>query len=165
MAFKMKYKNLQGVVDELRNAVKAHGKQADTIEKHIDNMKNEHKKDFTNFSIEFDNYHSTHSKENKKLSTLIYKRLKANNHIHIHNIQQLFDTKTKLFLADRFIKGTCPKCKSNNQYGDHCEICSNTYNSKELLNPISIYSNSKPLLKSSEHYFFTLPEFTILSNV
>ncbi|CEN32256.1 Methionine--tRNA ligase [Candidatus Westeberhardia cardiocondylae] len=119
----------------------------------------EHKKDLMNFNIQYDNYYSTHSNENKKLLILIYKRLQNKNLIKKRSTLQFFDTKTNIFLPDRFIKGNCPKCKSKNQYGDNCEICGAIYNPVDLINPKSTISNSTPIIKKSKHLFFNLPYF------
>ncbi|AGF48807.1 methionine--tRNA ligase [Candidatus Kinetoplastidibacterium galati] len=110
------------------------------------------------FHIKFDHWHSTDSKENTLLSHQIYKKLKENNLIERRIIQQLYDPVKQMFLADRYIKGTCPKCKSDNQYGDSCEECGSTYNPTELINPHSTITGAKPLLRSSEHLFFKLSD-------
>ena len=131
-----------------------------TPELQIANVQAEHERDFAGFLIDFDNYYSTHSEENRFFSELIYKRLKQNNHIAVREINQLFDPEKGMFLADRFIKGTCPKCKAEDQYGDNCEVCSSTYSAADLINPYSTISGAAPIEKASEHYFFTLPEFS-----
>lgn len=128
-------------------------------EAHIENMKAEHMADFQGFLINHHNYHSTHSEENKVLSALIYERLKANGHIASRKITQAFDPEKQLFLADRYIKGTCPKCKTDDQYGDNCEACGATYAPADLLNPRSVISGATPITKDSEHFFFRLPAF------
>ena len=128
-------------------------------EQQIANIKAEHLADFAAFNIGFDNYHSTHSEENRELSNLIYGRLKANGHIASRNITQAYDPEKQLFLADRYIKGTCPKCKSEDQYGDNCEKCGATYSPMDLINPKSAISGATPIAKESEHFFFTLPAF------
>jgi len=125
----------------------------------IANIQAEHEKDFDGFLINFDNYHSTHSDENKEFSELIYRRLQANNHIASREITQLFDPEKQLFLADRYIKGSCPKCNSGDQYGDNCEVCGATYSPADLIEPKSTISGATPIEKASTHYFFTLPEF------
>lgn len=129
-------------------------------EQQIANVKAEHEADFAAFNIGFDNYHSTHSDENRELSTLIYERLKANGHIATRGITQAYDPEKQLFLADRYIKGTCPKCKSEDQYGDNCEKCGATYSPMDLINPKSAISGATPVAKESEHFFFTLPAFS-----
>ncbi|MEJ2063739.1 MAG: methionine--tRNA ligase [Reinekea sp.] len=125
----------------------------------IGQMNADHKADFEGFLISHDNYYSTHSQENKALSELIYSRLKENGHIKVKTIRQLFDPEKNIFLADRFVKGPCPKCKAEDQYGDACEVCSATYEPNELINPKSAYSGATPVEKESEHYFFDLPQF------
>ena len=131
-----------------------------TPEQQIANIKAEHEKDFNGFLINFDNFHTTHSEENKQLSEEIYLRLRENGHIAKREITQLYDPEKGLFLADRFIKGSCPKCKAEDQYGDNCEACGSTYTPADLINPQSVYSGATPVKKASEHYFFKLPEFT-----
>lgn len=128
-------------------------------EQHIAEMKELHEADFRDFLISVDNYHSTHSDENKLLSELIYTRLRDNGHIASRNITQAFDPEKQLFLADRYIKGSCPKCKAEDQYGDNCEACGATYSPSELINPKSMISGATPIEKESEHFFFKLPEF------
>lgn len=128
-----------------------------TPEQLIAQVKAEHERDFAGFLINFDHYHSTHSEENRFFSELIYKRLQANGHIAVREIQQLYDPEKNLFLADRFIKGTCPKCKTADQYGDNCEACGSTYSPADLIDPYSTISGARPVMKASEHYFFTLP--------
>ena len=129
-------------------------------EQQIANMQAEHQRDFAGFNIGFDNYHTTHSPENQKLSALIYNRLKANGHIAEREITQAYDPEKGLFLADRYIKGTCPKCKSPDQYGDNCEVCAATYAPMDLLDPRSVISGATPIPKASKHLFFKLPEFS-----
>ena len=129
-------------------------------EQQIANVKAEHEADFAAFNIAFDNYHSTHSDENRELSSMIYGRLKANGHIASKSITQAYDPEKQLFLADRYIKGTCPKCKTEDQYGDNCEKCGATYSPMDLINPKSAISGATPIAKDSEHFFFTLPEFS-----
>lgn len=129
-------------------------------EEQIAEVKAEHEQDFSDFLIRFDNFHSTHSEENKELSSLIYTRLRENGHIATREITQAFDPEKNLFLADRYIKGTCPKCKTDDQYGDNCEACGATYAPTDLINPISAISGATPIEKESTHYFFKLPEFS-----
>lgn len=131
-----------------------------TPEQQIANVKAEHEKDFAAFGIAFDNYHSTHSEENRELSTMIYKRLRDNGHIASRFITQAYDPEKSLFLADRYIKGTCPKCKTPDQYGDNCEACGATYSPTDLIDPRSAISGATPVAKDSEHFFFTLPAFS-----
>lgn len=131
-----------------------------SAEQHIAAMRTIHEADFKDFLIGVDNYHSTHSEENRVFSELIYNRLKANDHIAQRSITQAFDPEKKLFLADRYVKGTCPKCKTDDQYGDNCEACGATYSPVDLINPVSVISGATPVEKESVHYFFKLPEFT-----
>ncbi|OCQ51871.1 Methionine--tRNA ligase [Photorhabdus australis subsp. thailandensis] len=120
----------------------------------------EHHQDFTGFSVSYDNYHSTHSKENQELSTKIYLELKKNGHIKSRTISQLYDPEKGMFLPDRFVKGSCPKCKAEDQYGDNCEVCGSTYSPTELLNPRSAVSGATPEMRETEHFFFDLPAFS-----
>ena len=130
-----------------------------TPEEQIASVKASHEADFSKFLINFDNYHSTHSEENKQFSELIYRRLNEAGHISTKDVEQLFDPEKQLFLADRFVKGTCPECDSPDQYGDNCEVCGTTYDATDLKDPHSTLSNATPVLKTSKHYFFDLPEF------
>lgn len=131
-----------------------------TPEAMIAEMSQEHQNDFADFSISYDNYHSTHSEENKALSELIYGKLKNNGFIKNRTISQLFDPEKGMFLPDRFVKGTCPKCKAEDQYGDNCEVCGATYSPTELINPHSVISGATPVMRDSEHFFFDLPAFS-----
>jgi len=106
------------------------------------------------FNVDYDNYYTTHSEENKHFASLIYERSKAAGAIEVKSIKQLYDPEKNLFLADRYVKGECPKCGASDQYGDNCEICSATYNANELKNPYSVLSGAKPIEKESDHYFF-----------
>ncbi|BFM51366.1 methionine--tRNA ligase [Marinomonas sp. THO17] len=130
-----------------------------TSEELIEGVRQEHMKDFNDFLIGYDNYHSTHSEENREISTSIYKALRDNGKIAVRSIVQAYDPEKEMFLADRFIKGTCPKCKAEDQYGDNCEVCAATYTPMEMINPRSVYSGATPIEKESEHYFFKLPDF------
>lgn len=130
-----------------------------TPEELIEKAKQEHLADFKGFNISYDNYHSTHSNENKVLSEQIYLTLKEKGHIKTRTISQLYDPEKGMFLPDRFVKGTCPKCKSPDQYGDNCEVCSATYSTTDLIDPRSVVSGATPILKDSEHFFFDLPAF------
>ncbi|OOS01939.1 methionine--tRNA ligase [Canicola haemoglobinophilus] len=125
----------------------------------IADVQQKHMADFSGFNISFDNYHSTHSDENRALAETIYTKLKQNGFIKTRTISQLFDPEKAMFLPDRFVKGTCPKCKAEDQYGDNCEVCSATYSPTELINPRSTVSGATPVLKESEHFFFDLPSF------
>jgi methionyl-tRNA synthetase len=133
-------------------------KQGVTPEEMITRIRQEHLADFTGFGIGYDNYYSTHSPENETLSRSIYLALKANGKIESRTIEQLFDPEKKLFLPDRFVKGECPKCHAQDQYGDNCEACGTTYSPTELINPYSAISGATPVLKESEHFFFKLGE-------
>ena len=134
-------------------------KEGITSEQLIERVHKEHSTDFADFQIEFDNYYSTHSEENRVLSEKIYKAARDNGHIAVRNIKQLYDPVKNLFLADRYVKGECPKCHAEDQYGDNCEACGATYTPSELKNPFSTISGATPIEKESEHYFFKLPEF------
>ncbi len=134
-------------------------KEGITSEQLIDNVRAEHTTDFADFLVEFDNYHSTHSDENRVLSSSIYTKLRDAGHIATRPVTQYFDPDKQMFLADRFIKGTCPKCAAEDQYGDNCESCGATYSPTELKNPKSAISGATPVLKESLHYFFKLPDF------
>ena len=131
-----------------------------TVQKLIDTIKQQHEQDFKGFLIGFDNFYTTHSEENKALSESIFLSLKNNGHIAKRKIKQLYDPEKKLFLADRYVTGTCPKCKSEDQYGDNCEACGATYNPSELINPKSAISGATPIERESEHFFFMLPAFS-----
>jgi len=115
-----------------------------------------HQQDFKAFNISHDNYHTTHSEENRHYSETIFMRLKKEGLIEEKEIEQLYDTKKGLFLSDRYVKGTCPSCKSENQYGDNCEVCSSAYSAVDLIDPVSVITNTKPELKKSTHLFFKL---------
>ena len=130
-----------------------------TPEAMIAAVSQEHQTDFAGFNISFDNYHSTHSDENRELAELIYGRLKEGGFIKGRTITQLFDPEKSMFLPDRFVKGTCPKCKSPEQYGDNCDSCGATYSPTELIDPKSAVSGATPVMKDSEHFFFDLPQF------
>ena len=131
-------------------------KQGVTPEEMIASVRESHLADFTGFGIGYDNYYSTHSPENEALSRQIYLALKQNGKIESRTIEQLFDPEKKLFLPDRFVKGECPKCHAQDQYGDNCEVCGATYSPTELIKPYSAISGATPVLKESEHFFFKL---------
>ena len=133
-------------------------KQGIAPEDMIAKVREEHLADFTGFLIGYDNYYSTHSPENKQFSQDIYRALKANGKIESRVIEQLFDPEKQMFLPDRFVKGECPKCHAQDQYGDNCEVCGTTYSPTELINPYSAVSGAKPELRESEHFFFKLGE-------
>lgn len=131
-----------------------------TPEALIEQMRLDHLRDFTGFDISYDNYYSTHSPENQHFSELIYNRLHEAGLIFTEEVEQLYDPQKKLFLADRYVVGECPRCGAAGQYGDNCEVCSATYNATELKNPRSVYTGATPELRASEHYFFDLPKYT-----
>lgn len=133
-----------------------------TPEVQIERVKAEHQADSAGFLISFDNYHSTHSPENQKWSETIFNRLDGANHIAVREIIQSFDEEKGLFLADRFIKGTCPRCKTADQYGDNCEACGATYTPADLIDPVSALSGTTPVDRASDHIFFQLGHFTEL---
>ena len=133
-------------------------KEGITPEALIAKVHKEHYADFLEFLVEFDNYYSTNSPENKELASGIYKALKANGKIATKTIEQFYDPVKNMFLPDRFIKGECPKCHAKDQYGDSCEVCGATYNPTELINPFSAVSGAAPVRKETEHYFFKLSE-------
>lgn len=133
-------------------------KQGIAPEDMIAKVREEHIADFTGFHIGYSNYYSTHSPENKQFSQDIYRALKANGKIESRVIEQLFDPEKQMFLPDRFVKGECPKCHAQDQYGDNCEVCGTTYAPTELINPYSAVSGAKPELRESEHFFFKLGE-------
>jgi methionyl-tRNA synthetase len=134
-------------------------KQGITPEELIAKSHTDHKQDFDAFAIEFDNFHSTHSEENKQLTEEFYHKLNDKGHIARRTINQLFDPEKAMFLPDRFVKGECPKCGSEDQYGDNCDVCSATYSPVELKNPKSAVSGATPVLKDSEHFFVKLQDF------
>lgn len=126
----------------------------------IADVKKEHELDFERFNIGFDNYYTTHSPENREFAELIYGRLKENGYIESRTISQLYDPEREMFLPDRFVKGTCPSCKAEDQYGDNCDVCAATYTPVELINPRSVVSGATPVMKDTEHFFFDLPQFS-----
>ncbi len=128
-------------------------------EEMIAEVSKEHQADFAGFDIDFSNYHSTHSEENRELASFVYTQLKNNGFITNRTISQLFDPEKEMFLPDRFVKGTCPKCKSEDQYGDNCDNCGETYSPTDLIDPKSAVSGATPVMKDSEHFFFDLPQF------
>jgi methionyl-tRNA synthetase len=128
----------------------------------IERVKTEHERDIAGFLLSPDNFHTTHSKENREISRDIYERLKAAGHIVTRTISQLYDQEREMFLPDRYVKGQCPSCGTEDQYGDNCEHCSATYDATDLVNPISQVSGSKPVERDSEQYFFALGNFTAM---
>lgn len=125
----------------------------------IEQVQAAHKQDFNDFLISHDNYYTTHSNENREFSAQIYNELYKKGFIAEREITQAFDPEKQLFLADRYIKGNCPKCKAADQYGDNCEVCGATYSPVDLIDPFSTISGAKPIDKQSLHFFFKLPEF------
>ena len=115
--------------------------------------------DFGDFHIEFDNFHTTHSPENEALVVDMFERLRESGDIYTRTIEQSYDEKEGMFLPDRFVKGTCPRCKSEDQYGDACEVCGATYSPEDLIDPVSVLSGTRPVTRESEHYFFRLSEY------
>ena len=125
----------------------------------IDEMKVSHEQDIKGFLLSPDNFHTTHSTENREIAELIYKKLRDAGLIIKRTIKQLYDPERDMFLPDRYVKGLCPNCKSPEQYGDNCEICSATYDATELLEPWSVVSGATPELRDSEQYFFALSQY------
>ena len=130
-----------------------------TPEQLIAKSSQEHQADFAGFSVGFDHYHSTHSDENREFAALIYNRLKEKGYISRKSISQYYDPEKEMFLPDRFVKGTCPKCGTEDQYGDNCEACGATYAPTDLVNPKSAVSGATPIEKDSDHLFFELGQF------
>jgi methionyl-tRNA synthetase len=130
-----------------------------TPEQMVAQTRDEHHKDLIDFGVNYDNYHVTHSDENKELCELVYNRLDDAGYISKRVISQLYDPEKEMFLPDRFVQGTCPKCDAQDQNGDSCDVCSATYDPTELKNPRSVVSGAEPVLRDSEHYFFDLPQF------
>jgi methionyl-tRNA synthetase len=130
-----------------------------TPEEMVERTRTEHHQDLKDFLVEYDNYYVTHSDENKALCELVYNRLNENGYISKRTISQLYDPEKEMFLPDRFVKGTCPKCGSEDQNGDNCDSCGATYSPTEVKNPRSVVSGATPVLRDSEHFFFDLPKF------
>jgi methionyl-tRNA synthetase len=130
-----------------------------TPEQMVAQTRDEHHQDLIDFGVNYDNYHVTHSDENKELCELVYNRLDDAGFISKRIISQLYDPEKEMFLPDRFVQGTCPKCGAEDQNGDSCDVCSATYDPTELKNPRSVVSGAEPVLRDSEHYFFDLPQF------
>lgn len=133
-------------------------------EQFIAGMQASHEADFKAFSVDFDHYDSTNSERNRLMTEQIYAKLQARSSIAIRTINQMFDPEKQMFLPDRYIKGICPNCKTADQYGDNCENCGATYSPTELIDPVSVVSGAKPMLKESEHYFFKLGDYTDFLN-
>jgi methionyl-tRNA synthetase len=130
-----------------------------TPEQMVAQTRDEHHQDLIDFGVNYDNYHVTHSDENKELCELVYNRLNDAGFISQRVISQLYDPEKEMFLPDRFVQGTCPKCGAEDQNGDSCDVCGATYDPTELKNPRSVVSGAEPVLRDSEHYFFDLPQF------
>lgn len=130
-----------------------------TPEQLIADVQADHEKDFAGFNISFDNYHSTHSDENKALASQVYIALRDNGYIAKKTVSQLYDPEKEMFLPDRFVKGTCPKCKAEEQYGDNCDVCGATYSPVDMINPKSVVSNATPVMKDTENLFFDVAQF------
>jgi methionyl-tRNA synthetase len=134
-------------------------KEGVTPEELVTRVSKEQHEDLQAFDVDFDNFYTTHSEENEQLVVRMFNALRDADHIYTKIIQQAFDEQEKMFLPDRFVRGTCPRCKSEDQYGDACEICGATYNPSDLIDPVSVLSGTKPVWKDSEHYFFRLSAF------
>jgi len=164
----VRFQKMQGNTCYFVSGDDAHGtaimlaaqKNNTTPEAFIENIKIQHQKDFKDFLIQFDEYGSTHMTENQRFVEIIFRKLKEKNVIFNKEIEQFYDTEANLFLPDRFIKGTCPRCQSKDQYGDNCEVCGTTYHPTELKDPVSALSGTKPVIKTTEHCFFDLAHFT-----
>jgi methionyl-tRNA synthetase len=162
----VRYQRMRGNIVHYVCADDTHGtpvmlraeKEGITPEALISRVHGEHLRDFSGFSVAFDNYHSTHSPENKAYAEDIYTRLRAAQLIDVRSIEQYYDPVKEMFLPDRFIKGECPKCGAADQYGDNCEVCGAAYAPTELKNPFSAVSGATPVLRESEHYFFRLSD-------
>lgn len=125
----------------------------------VEQIREQHRADFRDFDIVFDNFYTTHSEENRELACDIFEKIKASGHITEKTIEQAFDPEKNMFLPDRFVKGTCPKCGADDQYGDACEVCGATYDPTDLKNPVSVLTGATPIQKTSTHYFFELAPF------
>lgn len=133
-----------------------------TPEELVTRVSSEHRQDFADFQVEFDNYHSTHSPENREFARLIFGRLRDAGHIVTRAITQAYDDEQQMFLPDRYVRGECPRCGTEDQYGDSCEACGATYAPGDLKNPVSVLSGSTPVQKETEHYFFRLGNFAAM---
>ena len=136
--------------------------QGITPEALTDEMRRNHEHDLQDFAIEYDYYYTTHSPENQALASAIYEQLKTHGDIVKKTIKQAYDPVKALFLPDRYVKGSCPRCKTPDQYGDNCEACGATYEASDLIDAVSVISGVKPIEKESEHYFFDLPRYETL---
>ena len=135
-------------------------KKGITTQELIDQVETNHQADLDEFSIGLDNFTGTHRDENKTISAALYTSLRERGHIDVKVIKQAFDEEKGMFLPDRYVKGTCPKCSSPDQYGDNCEVCGTTYDTTDLIDPYSVLSGKPPIEKESEHYFFKVSEFS-----
>lgn len=126
----------------------------------IARLREEHIRDLNSFGVEHENYYSTHSPENEQLTLEIYSKLLESGSIFTDEVSQLYDSSKELFLADRYVRGKCPRCGAEDQPGDNCDVCGATYAATDLIDPRSVHSDTKPVLKSSTHYFFDLAQFT-----
>ncbi len=124
----------------------------------VEQIHQEHAQDLADFHVTFDNFYKTHCPENEKIATDIFKRLQDKGQIQTKTIQQAFDPEKNMFLPDRYVQGTCPKCEAVDQYGDNCEVCGATYSPSELKDAVSVLTGAKPIEKESLHYFFTLSQ-------
>jgi len=130
-----------------------------TAETLIERTAHEHRRDYDGFLIGFDQFHSTHSSENRRLTAELYSKLRDAGHITWHPVRQAYDEQAQMFLPDRYIRGTCPRCKSPDQYGDSCEVCGATYAPADLIDPVSTLSRTTPVWRQSDHLFFKLGAF------
>jgi len=133
--------------------------QGTTPEQMIAAVAAEHRADYDGFLIGFDQFHSTHAPENRLLTHELYARLRDAGHIARRSVRQAYDEKAQMFLPDRYVRGSCPRCKSADQYGDSCEVCGATYTPAELIDPVSTVSDTRPVWRESEHLFFRLGNF------
>ena len=130
-----------------------------TPEELVTRVSKEQHEDLQAFDVAFDNFYTTHSEENEQLVSRMFLALRDADYVYTKTIEQAFDEREKMFLPDRFVSGTCPRCKSEEQYGDACEVCGATYTPNDLIDPVSVLSGTKPVWKESEHYFFRLSAF------
>jgi methionyl-tRNA synthetase len=162
----VRFQRMQGHVVHFVGADDAHGapimlaaeKAGKTPEAFVAEIARGRHRYLEGFHLSYDNWHSTHSPENTELSQDLFRKLKAAGLIHTKTVEQFYDPVKRMFLADRYIKGECPNCGAKDQYGDACENCSSVYSATELRNPYSVLSGAKPVLKSSEHFFFRLSD-------
>ena len=163
----VRFQKLRGLTCTFVCAADTHGtpimitarKQNITPEEMVASVAKIQHEDLREFDVAFDNFYTTHSAENEQLVGRMYEAMRAADYVYTKTIEQAFDEQENMFLPDRFVRGTCPRCKSEDQYGDACEVCGATYTPNDLINPVSVLSDSKPVWKESEHYFFRLSEF------